>query len=194
EVEVGRAVHEATAPAGAEEVASLHHHTLAAVDMAGKARCEAVEVPVDRLVAAGMDDHHAVAAVGAGVGDSGGGGEDRGAYRLVGEVVVVAVVAIVLHIALAEIVHDIAVAVIAAVHGGVGVIEVGQMDNADAGRPWLEEGELRTGALWLRDGRRDRGVGRWWLRLRADAGRADLHQLVLEVVLEGLSEALHGGA
>ena len=65
----------------ADQVAGLDGYARAGVDLAAKDAGEAVEVPVDGDVAAGMLDPHAVAAVGAGMGHAVGGGQDVGADR-----------------------------------------------------------------------------------------------------------------
>src|SRR6266545_5169220 len=160
--------HKASLAAAADQVASMHPHALASVDLATKLLRKFIEMPIYRHVAAGMLDPHAIATVRAGTRDSVGGGVNVGADRLIGEVKVVGVVAVVLNTAAAEVVDHKAIVALAGVDGREHMVEIGQMHHARAGRP----GTLQKAA------------GRRRLRLLL------LGQLVVKILLERLSEAI----
>ena len=181
-VKVRRTRHKAGGPTTPQERTNGDGHALITINGVGENRGEAIEVPINRLVAVGVQNNHAVAAMRAGVGDPGGGGKNGRANRLVGEIVIVAVVPVILDIALPQVVDDIAIAIIAAINRRVNVVEIGEMHHTATVLPRLEKREASVAI------RRFTLSRRW----RADATVAD--QFIFKIALKGDSKALDSHA
>ena len=150
EMQVRRADHKASFTAATNQVASTHAHALAGIDQAAKFLGEFIKVPVNGDIAIGVLDPYTPAAVRTGVRNAVGGSVDIGANRLVGEIEIVAVVAVVLHLAVPKVVHHRAIIALAGVNGWVHMIEVGQVYHACAGGPGPLQETISRGGLRLR--------------------------------------------
>src|SRR5512145_715515 len=158
--------------ARAQEVASLHPNAAIGIDPTLKNTGKLIQMPVNRLITARMQNHNPIATVSTCISDPIGGSKDMGTDRLIGEVEIVSIMTIILNITPPKEIDDKAITTLAGIDRRKDMIEVREMDNSDIYRPGALEKPGDSHRL----------------------GMLLLGQFIIEIVLERLPKALDNRA